>query len=115
MTFMDLFSGVVLILMLVAVVALWFETVARRWQAEEDPSYDAPEPLPFWQRRSERGYCFVRPVAKGTSSRERWNLFILGAVSILEGLVQLLSLGYLNSHLRAWFMFEVAIDDNEGR
>jgi len=45
------------------------------------------------------------------SARERWRFVLLGLGTIYEGLVMVLSLGYLNVETRSWLLFEVFDDE----
>lgn len=38
--------------------------------------------------------------------KDQRNLWLLGVCSIIEGLIVVLSLGFLNSDIRAWFLFD---------
>lgn len=42
-----------------------------------------------------------------TPKGERVKIFFLGLITIGEGVVQVLSLGYLNPSWRAWLLFSV--------
>lgn len=50
-------------------------------------------------------------VARHASSKERWRFVVLGVATIWEGLVMVLSLGYLNVNTRAWLLFDFFEDD----
>lgn len=50
-------------------------------------------------------------VARYASKKERWQLVVIGLAAIYEGLVAVLSLGYLNTHIRGWVLFELFDDD----
>ena len=49
----------------------------------------------------------IRPrAARCDNARERWTLVVIGLASIYEGLVEVLSLGYLTTHVRGWVLFD---------
>ena len=48
---------------------------------------------------------YLPRVARNGSSRERWKFFALGLATIYEGMVIVLSLGYLNVEARAYELF----------
>lgn len=50
-------------------------------------------------------------VARYDSAKERWKLVLLGVACIYEGLVAVLSLGYLNTNIRGWMLFDFFEDD----
>jgi hypothetical protein len=43
--------------------------------------------------------------------RERGQLIVLGAASIYDGLITVVSLGYLTTDIRAWLLFDVFEED----
>ncbi len=45
------------------------------------------------------------------SRKERLQMLVLGLASIYEGLVVLLSAGYLTTDIRAYLLFDVFVDD----
>ena len=49
---------------------------------------------------------YLPRVARNGSSRERWRFFALGLATVYEGLVIVLSLGYLNAEARVYELFE---------
>lgn len=49
--------------------------------------------------------------ARCRSLRERGELFVLGLAEIYDGLVMVLSLGYLVTDIRSWLLFTVFEDD----
>lgn len=53
---------------------------------------------------------FIPKKARNRTSRERWQLALIGLASIYEGIVLTFSLGYLSVDTRAWVLFDV-IDD----
>jgi hypothetical protein len=53
----------------------------------------------------------VPHIARHGSSKERWKFVLLGLGTVYEGLVMVLSLGYLNVSTRAWLLFDVFVDD----
>jgi hypothetical protein len=46
-------------------------------------------------------------VARYDSTKERWQLVVIGLAAIYEGLVSVLSLGYLNTDIRGWVLFDL--------
>jgi hypothetical protein len=50
---------------------------------------------------------FVPHPARNTSWSDQLFLFTIGLASILEGLVIVLSLGFLNIEFRAWVLFDL--------
>jgi len=44
---------------------------------------------------------------RGNRWRDQRQLFILGLITIYEGLVSAISLGYLSVDTRAWYLFDV--------
>lgn len=55
--------------------------------------------------------AFRPRIAKHASRRDRWMLFVLGLASIFEGMVLVLSLGYLTVETRCWVLFELFEDE----
>jgi hypothetical protein len=53
---------------------------------------------------------FIPRRAKCASNREYRQLFILGLLTIYEGLVATLSLGFFSVDCRAWYLFDVMED-----
>lgn len=49
---------------------------------------------------------FIPRRAKATAT-ERKQLFILGLLTVYEGLVAVLSLGYLSVEVRSWYLFDI--------
>ena len=55
---------------------------------------------------------FIPTIARHSGARERWQFFALGLGSLYEGLVLVLSLGYLTVDTRAWLLFEAFDEDD---
>jgi hypothetical protein len=54
---------------------------------------------------------YVPSKARHNSRRDRWRFFLLGLATVYEGLVIVLSLGYLNCEARAYELFERGEDE----
>lgn len=58
-----------------------------------------------------KDHRFMPRRARIYQRRERWQLFVIGLASLYEGVVAVLSLGYLTVDTRSWVLFSIFGDD----